>query len=408
MDDDLSKISIRALDNGLAFYACKAQAPVNTFSVCLSVRAGAAYEGDGEHGLSHFLEHLSLYPHLYGSSYLQNLYFNAFNYAYTSFYETAYLFKAVDYAQGLLKNSLLTAKGILEGTFLSESALIQTRKDILTEYCDFLAKPWQKAYINLLNRLSMTLPAGWEKDILRADYEKLTQIHRKRYKPENAAIIVVSAYDADTVYSMLDKIFRLESDLYFNYQKTKPANSELAMLTSKKRTEVNSYSYIACCQREKTSAKKTLKNYMLFAVSARAIEISLTEKEEIMSTECAAAVFGNDKYIFSLKLLKNNDILFRDNYQKFDYKLCFSIGLFEKARAAAIRQIDELIKYSLAGGLSSGDIIDCCIEHFLYGEPIISIENNAAICYDFLNRLEYGEAKILFESLVSQFAQNSC
>lgn len=205
---DFSDINIKYLNNGLSCYSIAHRDMTDSMALCLMIKAGSADEEKGEKGWVRFLERLSVYPTFHSDRKLGKGCFRAFDYACTSFSYTAFFFRTMDSAEELLRNSISSAKGILDGIFLNESAFNETKEVVLREYGLLREKPWYSLYVRALNDKGITLPIGIHEDILAAELEKLSDRHCRWYRPENAALFIYSPYSAQEVKNMTEQIFQ--------------------------------------------------------------------------------------------------------------------------------------------------------------------------------------------------------
>lgn len=394
------------LKNGLTYYIIRETRQRNSSMVCLSIKAGAALEKSGEKGWFHLLEHLSIQKNPYVSS--SNIgtteYFKTFNYAFTSFYETAYFFKTADTTRDLLKDSLMTAKGILDGAFLREAAFAQTKKDVLREYHAFTQKAWYSLCVKKLDSLSMTMPIGIEEDIQGADYVKLLQLRREYYRTKNAAVIITSPYDNLAVYDMLNRIFCKEVN--DNNQENRIAGSCTAKNHNRKaelNSEIQPYVLLAWYPRKLLPVIETLEMYMLLTVIARSVEIALVRKEEISIAVCDVDIFSHSRYMFKLSLLNRDKMFSEDIVIRVLQDIPYTSELFETVKGCVLTRIMKQHGSGRTGG-QAGESMNDCRKHFIFEEPVIPIGNECDIHFKSLHHLKYKAVKDGFEMILKQFA----
>lgn len=402
----MQSITLEQLSGGLTLYIGKADSVDSSTAMCMSVKSGSAYEVLGERGLSHYLEHLSIYPHLYAekNNVHSMTYFKAFNYAFTSFYDTAYFFKAVDPTKEMLYNSLITAKGILDGIFLDEEGFSRTRKDVLAEYHDFIRKSWYSACNNMLKAINISMPIGCKEDIRRADLADLQKMHEKHYEQQKTAIIISSPHDIKTVSTMVNEIFERT---YVRELRRPIEVREGGECEEPERKDIPEAGlghplFYAWFPRRLNTVLETLGSYMELSVLSRAIELAILERKGIDSAECNVELFNHGRYLFKIRLLEKDQTESLPSSTEIFRGVCFSIQLFQNAKNEVIKQLKE--QYAIRSDeMNPGEILNCCREHFLFDEPIINLEKEYSICLDFLEKIDYDQTKMEFHSIIQQF-----
>ena len=357
------------LPNGLCCYVVQNMETNNDISIQLLVRAGALQEKKGERGWFHFLEHLLIYPHLYPAPNRDaDIGFKAFDYAYVSFCETAYLFQGSDGTGELLRDSFRTARGILEGSFLSEMAFLQTKGDVLKEYESFTRKRWFASSVNLLNSISASLPIGSREDISKVGYGKLIEKHKQAYRMENAAIIVSSSRSAEEIQILLQQVFQEEIR---EDRKEENCHREWrhSNIYSGKFSVEEPYLFLAWLPRQAREFPKLVQEHVHLAILARALELGVLDMGWKGKAECTVEIFHANAYLFCLALSeKFQEEKSAREIRGFVQNLFLTKSLFLQAKEVVSRQLDKQEHCPLAEAVSE------CREHFLYGEPFLGME----------------------------------
>ena len=356
------------LNSGLSIYLVSNRNTTSNISVCLLVKAGSAFERQGERGWFHFLEHLSIYPSLYKSiDETSNLgKFLAFDYAYTSFYETAFWFHASDETGELLLDSLKTMKGILCGNYIKEEAFAITKRDVITEYNDYEEKIWFKECNRALKSRSICMPVGEKADITKAVYADMLQMQQQYYRNDNAAILIRSAMPMEQILQFVSDVFDVESHVYLAWIKRIEMQQEVELIH----------------------------RYMELAIVARAIEMIAQGGNDVEQTECSITIFNEKFYLIKLEAMSYSQIKFNN--------FVLSKDLFESARQAVKKQLND--QYDITNSkLDNEEILMCCREHFLFGEPILCVENEEGIYLNEIQRCVFDKVKIIFDETIRQF-----
>jgi hypothetical protein len=388
------------LDNGLLCYFVYPKHPARPDGamICLSVKAGSAYEKCGEKGWFHFLEHMLVFSDIRNP----NDYFKIFRYAHTSFYETAFFFSANESSVSLLENSLITAKGILDGIFLDKSTFMKNQKDVINELHYFMRKAWFVPCNKQLKEIGAAMPIGEPEDIIKADFEKLMKKHSDYYYEGNAALIIFTPHDTHFVVSMVNDIFRHNKALINNGTKIERQCSDCVIPKAKSIKNSQSYVLLAWHPRQMLPALLTLERYILLATLARAVEISLSEKRMFFDPECNVEVFNHKKYMFKLDVSMKRNSSVSDLWE-IVHNTDFTAELFAKAKKLIRKQL-----YASYSGkftkMHVRDLIDSCRENFLFGEPFINVENEYEKSLGFISNLKYEKVKNDFINIMRQFS----
>lgn len=393
------------LKNGLICYINYDKRKKRSTGVCLVVKAGSAMEKEGQKGWFHFLEHLSAYSSLSvpESKTDKEKYFRAFEYSYTSFYETAYYFKAVDTTGVMLVNSLISVKHILDGNLLMDNAVPKTRKDVLDEWNSCRQKPGYSVYVKKLALMDLILPVGLPEDIDRIDYELIKKLHKAYYRMNNAAIIISSPLETDVVYQLIQQVFIRNFAIQYPFgilpKATLTDGGDYEKETAENR---QLYRMAAWYPRRNLPGLENLEIQILHTVMAKGVEISLMSKKEIEIAVCCPEVFDEGNYLFQLSIVRKDKIAVADILHKIIRQITYSPELFELSKNVALACFRK--ECSPSGGPDMEEIIKRCREHFLFQEPVFLLKNEYDVKVELLNNLKYHTVKNGFDCIMEQFA----
>lgn len=390
--------------NGLTCYIAKEKVPDSSMFVCLTVRAGSAFEKEKEQGLLHFLEHLSAAPVLCGGfrNTCGQCGFLAFDHAFTSFYETSYVFKAVDPEGVLLWDSLLTARGILDGRYLEQSAFLATKRDVLNECDCFMRKPWYEDCLAKFRRISISLPVGLKENVENAGLSEMERIRKQFYTRRQAAVIVVSPQEAGEVYGMLEKAFGDSSGSLFPDERREAAAGRIC---AERRAggggeEAAGTTFLyAWYPRSVLPAYETLQKNMFLSVLTAAIEVSFAGWEKAASAECSVDIFSSCRYLFKVKLTLYRPEGRVEDLREMASGLSFDEKLFTQARTEILTQLEKQDGLRRTVPLP-GELVKGCREHFLFSEPFTEPEQEYAFCCASLKRIGFEETREAYLKLM--------
>jgi len=210
------------LKNGFTYYILKNKEPENRVTMYLANKVGSVLETEEERGLAHFLEHMQFnglkhFPKNELIDYLQKagVRFGADLNAYTSFNETVYQLPIPSDDPELLKNGLQVIRDWAQDALLTEEEIHKERSVVLEEMRigKGAHQRMRDQYLPfLLNNsiFSNRLPLGTPEVIQHFSPETLRQFHKKWYRPDLQAVIIVGDID---VHAIEAEVKRLFSDL---------------------------------------------------------------------------------------------------------------------------------------------------------------------------------------------------
>lgn len=210
------------LANGFEYYIRHNMEPKDRVVMYLATKVGSILENENELGLAHFLEHMQFngtkhFPKNELVDYLQKagVRFGSDLNAYTSFDETVYQLPIPSDDPELLSNGLQVMRDWAQDALLDEEEIDKERGVVLNELLGGRGaqQRMQDQYFPMIlnqSRYAQRLPIGTRESIERFPYEALRDFHRKWYRPDLQALIVVGDID---VAEMEAQIKRRFSDL---------------------------------------------------------------------------------------------------------------------------------------------------------------------------------------------------
>lgn len=185
------------LPNGLAvrLFATEGD-PHERTEVRLALRVGSAYEGKGEEGVAHFIEHMAFAPEWimrtlagYGNRYGAD--FNA----YTGYDRTVYSFSIPSDCDSALGHALRVVRYWLADMQFSKARVEQEKGIIAREIADFAPEDPLSGAKLAGNPRYARFPIGRAERVQRITCRRLENFYRRHYAPCAATLIVAGPID---------------------------------------------------------------------------------------------------------------------------------------------------------------------------------------------------------------------
>lgn len=207
------------LQNGFRYYIRHNDEPKDRVVMYLATKVGSILETEEERGLAHFLEHMQFngtkhFPKNELINYLQKagVRFGSDLNAYTSFNETVYQLPIPADDPELLKNGLLVMRDWAQDALLEDEEIDKERGVVLNEMLGGRGAEQRmrdKYFPMILNqsRYAQRLPIGTREVIEGFDYVTLRNFHRKWYRPDLQALIIVGDIDVQEMERQVKALF---------------------------------------------------------------------------------------------------------------------------------------------------------------------------------------------------------
>ncbi|GHU42144.1 peptidase M16 [Spirochaetia bacterium] len=212
------------LPNGLTYYLLENKKPEDRAYLTLAVHAGSIFEEDDEQGLMHFVEHMAFngterFPESDLIEYLRSLgmRFGADVNAFTSFDRTVYgievpVEKSGDGVKRIPEKALDIISDWTNKILFLQKDVVEERAIIMEEYRTRLGanNRLMRDLLKLIAAGSVyadRLPIGKPEVIQAASSDKLKNLYKNWYVPENMAVIIVGDFDAANLENNLAAIF---------------------------------------------------------------------------------------------------------------------------------------------------------------------------------------------------------
>lgn len=207
------------LENGLVYYIRHNEEPKDRVVMYLATKVGSILETDDELGLAHFLEHMQFngtknFPKNELVDYLQKagVRFGSDLNAYTSFDETVYQLPIPSDDPELLKNGLQVLRDWAQDALLDEEEIDKERGVVLNEMLGGRGaeQRMRDQYLPVIlnqSRYAKRLPIGTKENLEGFAYETLRNFHRKWYRPDLQALIIVGDIDVSQIEAQIKALF---------------------------------------------------------------------------------------------------------------------------------------------------------------------------------------------------------
>jgi len=207
------------LPNGFAYYIRHNAEPQDRVVMYLAAKVGSILETDDELGLAHFLEHMQFngtkhFPKNELVDYLQRagVRFGSDLNAYTSFDETVYQLPIPSDDPELLQNGLKVMRDWAQDALLDGEEIDKERGVVLNELLGSRGaqQRMRDQYFPMIlnqSRYAQRLPIGTRERIENFSHETLRDFHRKWYRPNLQALIVVGDIDVAEMEQQIKSMF---------------------------------------------------------------------------------------------------------------------------------------------------------------------------------------------------------
>jgi len=207
------------LPNGFEYYIRHNAEPKDRVVMYLATKVGSILETDEEMGLAHFLEHMQFngtkhFPKNELVDYLQRagVRFGSDLNAYTSFDETVYQLPIPSDDPELMKNGLQVLRDWAQDALLDGEEIDKERGVVLNELLGGRGaqQRMRDQYFPMIlnqSRYAQRLPIGTKEIIEGFDHETLRSFHRKWYRPDLQALIIVGDIDVAEMERQIKALF---------------------------------------------------------------------------------------------------------------------------------------------------------------------------------------------------------
>lgn len=417
------------LDNGLTYYIYPNAQPRQEAEFYLVQRVGSMLEEEHQRGLAHFLEHMAFNgtKHFPGKRLISYLEENGVKFgtdinAYTSFDYTVYSISNVPTQRAGLVDSCLLILNDWSAHITLDDKEIDAERQVVHEEWRSKRSARDRIYEQTLprlfpdsNRYAYRMPIGLMEVVDHFPYQALRDYYHRWYRPDLQAVIVVGDVDAAYVESSISKLWsdvKVSAGAPERIYHTVPDNAApiVAIGTDPELSSGTlriSYKYDPLPM----GANLTLEGQR--DVFCRAMVMSMLTariadyQQAGMLPQGASVRFSDGDYSLAMtKKALSASVGFQGNnwqggMQMLVYMLSqalthgFSVEEYERVCAQIILSLRQM---EAQGGaqLPSNFLVQRCMDHFLHGNPLLSMQLTAELNRQLLSEMTLDKVNARF------------
>ena len=387
------------LDNGVKYYIKKNQKPEKRAELRLYVNAGSVLENEDQRGLAHFVEHMAFNgtQHFKKNelvNYLEKLgiKFGPELNAYTSFDQTVYMLTVPTDSADILANGFLVLEDWAHNLSFDTTEINKERGVVIEEWrlgrgADMRMLDKQLPILFKGSKYAERLPIGKKEIIESANYETIKNFYKDWYRPDLIAVAAVGDFDVKEIENYIKKHFgNLSSPEKERERKVYdiPSHEEtyFAIASDKEAT----YSTVSLYYLQKPKEVRDLaeyKNRLVHDIFYGILNDRLTELTTSANPPFVYAFAGDSRFAKSsdisylTAMVKEGGIqtgleaLLREAERVKEFG--FTSTELERQKTNYLRMAEQSLAEK--DKTESSQIIEDFESNFLYGDPIISIED---------------------------------
>lgn len=393
------------LDNGLHYYICANSYVPQRADFYIVQNVGSILELPSQRGLAHFLEHMAFngttnFPDKLLINYLESIgvKFGANLNAYTSVDETVYMIKDVPVIrEGITDSCLMVLRDWSDGILLEDTEIDKERGVIEEE--------WRTRDNSMMRMFEQMLPVVYATDkyvdclpignidvIRNFAYDTLRAYYKEWYRPDLQAIVVVGDIDMQVIEDKIRKMFAsasvpdnaseriwygvADNDSMIVAIATDVESNDVVIeldhkMTAWDRNSRNSWDYLF---------NRYMVNLACHMIDNRMEEIKRRADSPYSSvyTSYGQFLLSATKRCFELSTRTTSDKLNESLVTMMSeieraYRYGFTPGELVRAKADLLQAAQR--RYNERNNQYNAMYVQCAIDNFTEGEPIVSIED---------------------------------
>ena len=399
-----TSIRVGKLSNGLTYYICRNNEPRERVDFYIAQRVGSILEEESQQGLAHFLEHMAFngtkhFPEGTLLNYLESrgIKFGQNLNAYTSIDQTVYRINDVPANRSGLVDSCLLILHDWSGCISLDGEAIDRERKVIHEEWRTRSNAVLRMYDSLLpklypaSRYAHRMPIGRMEVVDNFPYEVLRDYYHKWYRPDLQGIIVVGDINVD---STEQKIIRLWQDIPSRknparraYFPVKNNRETIAAVATDPEATFSLVSVMYKHDRMDASRRRTtqgLEQTIIQQLYERMLNIRLDELTQRPNPPYQNASFSDGHFsIAQTKEAYTLDVVFRGDAWRPAIDAAveelqrarqygFTASEYQRAKAELLSQLEN--QYNEQQKRRNTAWANDCLQHFLDGEPLVSIE----------------------------------
>ena len=412
------------LDNGVKYYIKKNQKPEKRAELRLYVNAGSVLENEDQRGLAHFVEHMAFNgtKHFKKNeliNYLEKLgiKFGPELNAYTSFDQTVYMLTVPTDSINILKTGFLVLEDWAHNLSFDTTEINKERGVVIEEWrlgrgANMRMLDKQLPILFKGSRYAERLPIGKKEIIESANYETIKDFYKDWYRPDLIAVAAVGDFDVNEIENYIKQHF---SNLHSpeNERERKvydiPGHEDtyFAIASDKEAT----YSTVSLYYLQKPREVRDLagyKNQLIHDIFYGILNDRLNELTTSSNPPFSYAFAGDSRFAkssdisFLTAMVKEGGIetgfeaLLREAERVKEFG--FTSTELERQKTSYLRTAEK--RLAEKDKTESSQIIREFDNNFLYGDPIISIEDQYKLAQELIPEITLDEVNTVSSELL--------
>ncbi len=412
-----SAYRVGRLDNGLTYYVRHNEYPKGTAEFYIAQKVGSILEEDNQRGLAHFLEHMCFngtkhFPGQTAIGWLQSIgvKFGAHVNAYTNYDETVYTLKNVPTERVSVQDSCLLLLRDWATDLTLDDADIDAERGVVHEEWRMRNSPMMRLYDELLpkvmpnNKYTERLPIGTMEVVDNFPHQVLRDFYEKWYRPDQQAIIAVGDIDVDRVEAKIKEMFSTvempQNPAPREYVKIEDLPGTLFAIGKDKEVlrPMFEFNFMHDCftPEFKQTYQYLIWNYFRNAIvtmlKIRFNDVILGGESAMFETAVDYQRFESTRTKMTLAIIaqcSGNDVrkTFADAYREILRVQRFGFTDAEYTRLKESMSIALDKEYANRATTPNEAYSNNCVENFLSGKPLNSIETRLAIYKDCIGNM---------------------
>jgi zinc protease len=414
------------LENGVKYYIKQNKKPQNRAELRLFVNAGSVLENDDQRGIAHFVEHMAFNgtEHFAKNelvNYLEKLgiEFGPELNAYTSFDQTVYMLTVPTDSNDILENGFLVLEDWAHNLSFDPVEIDKERGVVIEEWrlgrganMRMLDKQLPILFKN--SRYAVRLPIGKKEIIENANYETIRSFYYDWYRPDLIAVAAVGDFNAQEIEGYIKKHFsnikppenerdRKDYDI--------PDHRETYFaIASDKEAQYSTVALYILQEPKKVEFVNDYKNKLIHSISYGILNDRLTELISSPNPPFSYAYTGNSRFAksadvsFLVAMVQEGKIdtgfkaLLREAKRVNLYG--FTETEFERQKTSLLRAAEQ--RLAEKDKTESSKIVGEFGSNYIYGDPIISIEDQFKLTEELLPQITLEEVNNVSSELLKQ------
>ncbi len=414
------------LENGVKYYIKKNHKPEKRAELRLFVNAGSILENDDQLGLAHFVEHMAFngtknFKKNELINYLEKLgiKFGPELNAYTSFDQTVYMLTVPTDSINILAKGFLVLEDWAHNLSFDPVEIDKERGVVIEEWrlgrgANMRMLDKQLPILFKGSKYAERLPIGKKEIIESASYETITNFYKDWYRPNLMAVAAVGDFDIKEIEGYIKKHFsalsapqKQRERVVFDIPKHKETYFAIA---SDKEAQ---YSIVALYYKQNPKEIKDsegYKNKLVHDIFYGILNDRLTELITSAEPPFSFAYAGNQRFVkssdinFLVAVVKENGIekgfesLLREAERVKQFG--FTLTELERQKTNLLRMAEQSLAEK--DKTESAQIIGEIESNFLYGDPVISVEDKYNLAKLLIPQIKLEEVNAVSLELLSQ------